>query len=977
MRDDTNVNDLQNGARRVPNAEQQAVIDDSENNIILFASAGTGKTFTVANKVKTALKSGEISPEQTLCLTFTIKACDEMKEDICGYTGLKDAVNVKTIHGFCLELIHEEARLSANLFTEPTVYDEVDQEAVLKKLIGEKFTLWCLEERLKNLKICDRAEEILNFNVKYLSPYGFFWETELDGEKHYLYSEGLFLNANQAAPFIARACPEEIVCPACRQRQTAFSNFCESCNFDFRAYVKPFTFGKMKNCRNAVSAVKRHRELFNIYTGNETEDFQLTCEKLKKTYPDLYNALFTVRDELDEQFESAFFTFAGRLVYEYNKILKISNKLDFDDLILNAVRLLKDGAVLNRWQNRYKLVIVDEMQDTSLLEYSVLKNLFAGAQVMMCGDISQTIYGWRGSDPFAILNDFRKNFKAKTYTLSENYRSTKTLALASFNYLKNALPEIFGKYFPEEIKVLKTDGDEPIRCVKLKSERAEAEWIFRYLKKHPPEDPSKICIMSRSNYYISKLYDNFKVINSRLPEAERISFFTVDKDYKFYKKPVIKDFLAFWAVLLNKYDYENSCRLAENYIKGVGRATIAAIELNACSGVSVSAFFEEDTYTSGDCFNSLIEAYYGGNIVVYDVETTGLNVERDQIIQLAAVKLDGAGKVKEKFVKLVVPTADISDGALKTHGFSLEYIKNNGGISPVEALKAFSDFARGCVLVGHNSSKFDRAVVTRQISECGLPPLENCAEYDTLSLAKLLCPDFENYKLETLCKKFNIINERAHDAYFDVLATAKSLSHIVEKIIVPARAERVRVLNKYRKKFQNFYGKYRRMQSFVSQGDLSALNLYIVEKFCLKEKYSTLDDFAAIDDFMRVIKAYTPMYSSCEGVMTALLNEAALSGSQLDFLIKKLNKIPIITVHQSKGCEFDTVIIAGADSLNFPNSNAVKSGNGKEEARVFYVAVSRAKKRLILTSYSDGIRGESPYLKYIPVCFLEKYDFSK
>ena len=123
---------------RMPNAEQQAVINDFSHNILLFASAGTGKTFTVAQKIARALREGRYRPEEILCLTFTVKACREMADDIVDYTqGLAGAEEVycNTIHGFCYHLLRNEARLAGGHAAEPPVCDEVDCEQILQEII--------------------------------------------------------------------------------------------------------------------------------------------------------------------------------------------------------------------------------------------------------------------------------------------------------------------------------------------------------------------------------------------------------------------------------------------------------------------------------------------------------------------------------------------------------------------------------------------------------------------------------------------------------------------------------------------------------------------------------------------------------------------------------------------------------------------------------------------------------------------------
>ena len=86
---------------RRPNEEQLRVIENLDENIILFASAGTGKTFTVAKRAAQIIRLGRAKPSEILCMTFTVKACEEMREDLARYVG-EEAKNVeiRTIHGF-------------------------------------------------------------------------------------------------------------------------------------------------------------------------------------------------------------------------------------------------------------------------------------------------------------------------------------------------------------------------------------------------------------------------------------------------------------------------------------------------------------------------------------------------------------------------------------------------------------------------------------------------------------------------------------------------------------------------------------------------------------------------------------------------------------------------------------------------------------------------------------------------------------
>ena len=125
---------------RQPNEAQQRVVNDLDNNIILFASAGTGKTFTVAKRTAQIIQTERAKPQEILCLTFTTKACEEMREDISQYVGKQASeVEIRTIHGFCYQLLREENRRMGDRYAEAVVCDEVDAEELLQSILSSQY----------------------------------------------------------------------------------------------------------------------------------------------------------------------------------------------------------------------------------------------------------------------------------------------------------------------------------------------------------------------------------------------------------------------------------------------------------------------------------------------------------------------------------------------------------------------------------------------------------------------------------------------------------------------------------------------------------------------------------------------------------------------------------------------------------------------------------------------------------------------
>ena len=881
---------------RTPNAEQAKVIAELDNNIILFASAGTGKTFTVANRVANILKSGRAKAEEILCLTFTIKACDEMKEDIAGYVGeeAKD-VRVKTIHGFCHQVLSEESKRVSEKYCEPTVCDEVDQEEILKSILSSRIALW-------------EQEALLGVETG-------------EGEA-------------------------------------------EESSREF------FIYRKRGALRELLSGLKHCREAQGFFSEDEEEDFQRAFEYLKENEREKYERLVSCSLNYggpDAEFAAAMERFAGRLAWEYERHLKQSNQVDFDDLILLAKAHLNDGETCARWRERFRYIIVDEMQDTSRLEYSVLKKLFSGNNVMLCGDFFQTIYEWRGSKPSEVLSDYVSEFSAVPYMLSENYRSTRLLARAGFGYLKKTYPELIGRYCPKELKIKSESEGDKILCYGFDNREEEAYRIYKYIARLKREGEPDVCVMARSNKYIAELVRYFEAFNAEANEGERLRFFTVEENCQFFKKPVIKDVLAVVKLLLSKDDRVSMERIAERYVKNVGVGTIGALRAYNELGVSIVSFIDPELYLHGDTYHSLVEGYNEENIVVYDTETTGLDLMRDEIVQISAIKIGRDGAIKDVLDIMVEPTVPIGAEAQKTHGFDLDYIRSHGGVTAKEALARFSAFVKGSVLVGHNSLRFDSPLIRRQLKENGLPEIEIRAEYDTMTIAGQFHARFPDFKLKTLCFHYGVVNECAHNAFGDIKATGECLVRMILEDIIPTALERQRLLAKYKERFERFYAFVAEFKEKIKTYSPAELIKGIIERMGLVKENTPVSDRNALGDLVESLQGEGT--ENPEAFLKEYLLNASLSGSQMDTLIKKLDRVPVITVHQAKGCEFDTVILAGVDENRFPSFAARQSGNEDEEKKVFYVAITRAKKRLVLTrSLGEGrySQRESPYFWNIP-----------
>jgi DNA helicase-2/ATP-dependent DNA helicase PcrA len=232
-----------------------------------------------------------------------------------------------------------------------------------------------------------------------------------------------------------------------------------------------------------------------------------------------------------------------KIYLEYEKLLKKANALDFDDLLLKAVSLLKNQKeVQNKWQERLTHIFVDEWQDTNKVQYQLAKLLIGPEKnITAVGDASQSIYGWRGAD-YKNINYLMRDFpEIKVINLEQNYRSTQVIL--------NAANEIIRKNTNHPILSLwtKKEGGEKIKIYKAKNELDEASFIVNKIDElvtigHEFHD---IAILYRTNAQSRVLEE--ALLHSGIP-------YTLVGGVRFYTRKEIKDILSYLRLLVNEED---------------------------------------------------------------------------------------------------------------------------------------------------------------------------------------------------------------------------------------------------------------------------------------------------------------------------------------------------------------------------------------------------------------------------------------
>ncbi len=254
-------------------------------------------------------------------------------------------------------------------------------------------------------------------------------------------------------------------------------------------------------------------------------------------------------------------------VYElYEDRLRQANALDFDDLLLESVRLLRhDEALRQLYNRRYEFVMIDEYQDTNRTQYELIRLLTEMRHnVCVVGDEDQSIYGWRGADIRNIL-DFERDYPdAVVIRLEQNYRSTKNILEAASAVVANN-KERKGKW-------LWTDSNAGAKIGYYEAPDGENEALFiadtieKLLSKNPLE---RVAVLYRTNSQSRQIEEALRRYGRK---------YLVVGGFSFYQRAEVKDLLGYLKVLLSPQDSISLLRIINTPARGIGKGTIEQLE---------------------------------------------------------------------------------------------------------------------------------------------------------------------------------------------------------------------------------------------------------------------------------------------------------------------------------------------------------------------------------------------------------------
>lgn len=883
-----------------PDACQREVIEAQGGFHLVLASPGCGKTQILTERIRRAHDVEGVAYADMLCLTFTNRAARGMLERInanIADSGVGD-VFVGNVHRFCSKFLFGNGLIAA----ESSVIDEDDAISILARYMGEdEYSVLGDFKRRREYSVIFHLESMMH-QIAMGHPKALRTNTDC-------------INADDVKA-MQRICSVR------------------GCAFDAAAMV------------DIYNNVETYRDLTTADTA-DYGDYQIIQRLLRKM----------------------------QLAQQYHQYKKQNNLLDFHDLLLFTYDALNADSAQTEYK-RYTWVQVDEVQDLNQLQLAIIKLLTARAYrtVMFLGDEQQAIFSFMGAK-LDTLTALKQQSACQLHHLSVNHRSPKYLL------------DIFNTFAAEELHIdpaLLPDAGLQLQAPLLGNELA---LLYSETYEHEVRD----CVQ-----FVDRLRTMFPesttalIVNANR-DAEDISGELTRRGIGHFKvsgsdlfsSPELKLLFAHLAVLNNEFNFLAWARL----VKGVG-----VYETNASARNFVRALFDRAILPSdllrsaadeADGQNAtatylqrFVRSYEEQTIVVFDTETTGLNVFEDDILQIAAVKMrNGVVVPGSEFCVYIETDREIPTMLGDIVNPIIEERKHHTLLSHHAALRMFMEYADGCRLLGHNAD-YDWHILDHNLRRYApkYDQHESHADYlDSLRLVRLLHPELREHKLKSLLTVLGLEGTNSHLADDDVNATRSVVVHCYKQakervegqrtFLSDARVrQRVDILRRnYGEIYRSAIARLYVRKTYPVENEAMGMkeeNVALVAE--LQRFYDALlaDNIIQPISGLRYVTAYLSkdmidstaepsLYEqlSNHAMEISTLKEADLCGSSsID------ERIFVTTIHKAKGLEFDNVIIFDAVDGRMPNFYSRNNPRLlAEDARKFYVALSRARSRLYIS----------------------------
>jgi len=635
----------------------------------------------------------------------------------------------------------------------------------------------------------------------------------------------------------------------------------------------------------------------------------------------------------------------------YRDALHRDGSVDFTGLIARTYRILKTNTgAREHWQARYCWMLVDEVQDINLAEYRIMALLGAVHRcVKFFGDMHQTIYEWRFAQPRQVIDVFEREFRPRKMSLRTNYRCSQILIEASNAVRKAFIPS--GEPFPEGISSLAT-GKMTLNSFETVAGEIEAvvSQVASWRKQGIP--CNQIAVLARHNRTLIEISTALRPAG--IPHL-------VADDFDFFRRREVKDVTAILEHLVSPFRRHPILRLLKHF--GANAKALDALEKEGHgTGLHLGYLVRG---ASGDPLHPLLEAWKNGHVVALDTETSGLDPATAEVLQFSRVDQLS----KKSFTQHIRPKGRVGE-SFHTHGLTDEFLAAHGK-EACEVLKNGLTFGPGQALLGHNL-EFDMRLLRAQSMHLGLDVRFPIC-FDTMPLAAATLPgeQLTGLRLETVAQALGVSLPRAHDAEADAGACLSILERLMPQLI-ETQPDRLKIIAQMGSELGLAFRKVTTLFQQASEKECLPVAELILAVWELLRNTPGSHDYRTDPARMKNIEDLAATARFLEqrrgGILSlpAFLEQVALS--RRDMLLEAdPDRVRLLSAHAAKGLEFEAVAL--------PRLVAPWAGYSDEEARVFYVMLTRAKNHLWMSwpqkTPSKWGEQRSERLKYLSV--IEPY----
>ena len=635
----------------------------------------------------------------------------------------------------------------------------------------------------------------------------------------------------------------------------------------------------------------------------------------------------------------------------YARYKEENHLFDFEDLLLYTYDIYRSDPTCKR----YPWIQVDEVQDLNGMQLAIIDLLTAedNPMVMYLGDEQQAIFSFMGAK-VETLTLLKMRCKGNVHHLQRNHRSPKYLL------------DVFNDYAEKQLKI-----DRELLPLSDNDTKATSGDL-RIIHSSTIEAEHKDITTEALSLYEQNKEERTAVIVSANSDADRISEAMTEAGLTHFKvsgrdlfdTPDVKLLLAHLSVLSNEHNSIAWTRI----MKGVRAFPSHALarrfnwKLKQLA-LSPSDFllYPESCYTA-----EFLRAYNEEEIVVFDTETTGLNVFQDDIIEIAAIRIKG-GEVVGEPLDLYIETDKpilpmLGDKENPMYAIYHEKMSTGELLFPSDALRRFLAYVGSSPILGHNAN-YDYNILDNNLQRYCKDTMQahDIRCFDSLKLIRLLAPSLHSYKLESLLETFQLAGVNSHQAIDDVKATVSLVRLCAEKAREKQAQQAAFIHHPKVKPFANVlrsnYGEcYREAVNRLyklSTDHEPALVSELSAAYNAFHSDGLINDIPRLDYILRYLRIDMLTDETVANALAPQLSQYVMDINTLkeaDFCNSKsiLERIYVTTVHKAKGLEFDNVIIFDAADGRYPNAYNKTKQQDEEDARKFYVAMSRAKRRLFI-----------------------------